>query len=382
MLSLVVGFEFEWAYFQMINKNSGLLLRHISPLFVVLVVVGCQTTPNFYKAESIPKGLAVIPQANPQEVDLTRIASVSGSSETIGPGDVLEVSIAAGLGKDDQREIPARVGDDGYATIPDIGRIQLAGFEPQAAESLIRLEAINKGLFINPTVTITTTHKKMNRIRVLGAVKEPQTYELPPNASDVVSAIAAAGGLADNAGERVEIRNPRGGAAAERPSVAGGPTTPYSTVSDSVEISGGMNSYSINLISAAASGTNSYSVQDGGVVMVEKRDPAPLQISGLVNKPDTYEFPIGKPVTVLGAIAMAGGLKNQVADKVFILRPLASPGERALIQVSLRRAKRNPKSDITLGPGDIVSVEHTPGTVLMEALQLIRVGITGSAGIF
>ena len=143
-----------------------------------------------------------------------------------------------------------------------------------------------------------------------------------------------------------------------------------------------MNSYSINLISAAASGTNSYSVQDGGVVMVEKRDPAPLQISGLVNKPDTYEFPIGKPVTVLGAIAMAGGLKNQVADKVFILRPLASPGERALIQVSLRRAKRNPKSDITLGPGDIVSVEHTPGTVLMEALQLIRVGITGSAGIF
>lgn len=330
----------------------------------------------------MPKGLAVIPQANPQEVDLSRLAGASGSSETIGPGDVLEISIAAGLGKDDQILIPARVGDDGAATLPDIGRVQLAGFEPQAAESLIRMEAMNKGLFNNPTVTVSMTHKKMNRIRVLGAVKEPQVYELPPNASDVVSAIAAAGGLADNAGEKVEIRNPNRGGAARNPSVADGSQTPYSTVSDSTEASGGMNSYSINLVSAALSGTNSYNIQDGGVVMVEKRDPAPLQIEGLVRKPDTYEFPIGKPMTVLGAIAKAGGLSNQLADKVFIIRPLANAGERALIQVSIRRAKRNPRSDVVLGPGDIVSVEHTSATVMMEALQLVRFGISGSAGLF
>ncbi len=382
-----VDYESEWAYFQMTMKNSGFIYRFGSMLFVVLLMTGCQATPNFYKAESMPKGLAVIPQANPQEVDLSRLAGASGSSETIGPGDVLEISIAAGLGKDDQILIPARVGDDGAANLPDIGRVQLAGFEPQAAESLIRMEAISKGLFHNPTVTVSMTHKKMNRIRVLGAVKEPQVYELPPSASDVVSAIAAAGGLADNAGEKVEIRNPGRRGAAKEPSVASGSEAPFSTISasaegDSAEASGGMNSYSINLVSAALSGTNSYNIQDGGVVMVEKRDPAPLQIVGLVRKPDTYEFPIGKPITVLGAIAKAGGLNNQLADKVFIIRPLANAGERALIQVSIRRAKRNPKSDIVLGPGDIVSVEHTSATVMMEALQLVRFGISGSAGLF
>jgi len=330
----------------------------------------------------MPKGLRVVAQQNPQEVDLSRLASASGSSETIGPGDVLEVSISASLSKDDQVTIPVRIGDDGAATVPDIGRVQLAGFEPQAAESLIRLEAINKGLYHNPTVTVAFAHKKMNRIRVLGAVKEPQTYELPPSASDVVSAIAAAGGLADNAGENVEIRNPTQRGRNSRPTVAGSPPTPYSAISESNEVSGGMTSYTINLVSAARSGTNSYTIQDGGVVMVEKRDPAPIQIEGLVRKSDTYPFPIGKPLTVLGAIAKAGGRSNQLADKVFVIRPLATEGQRAVIQVSIRKAKRNPKEDIVLGPGDIVTVEQTPATVLLEALQLIRVGVTGSAGLF
>ncbi|MGB4707358.1 MAG: SLBB domain-containing protein [Fuerstiella sp.] len=368
----------------MTNQNSGSkFLRVSAQLLLVLVISGCQTSRNYYRAESIPKGLAVIPQANPQEVDLTRLASVSGSSEMIGPGDLLNVAIAAGLGKDDLVERTARVGSDGFAPIPGIGRVELAGNEPQGAEALIRMEAVNKGLYLNPTVTVSVVQKKMNRIRVIGAVKEPQIYELPPNASDVVSAIAAAGGLADNAGENVEIRNPKRGGSVQRPSVAGGSNLPYSTVSDSTEVSGdGMNSYSINLISASVSGTNSYNIQDGGVVMVEKRDPAPLQVTGLVNKPDTYDYPIGKPLTVLGAISKAGGLSNQLADKVFVIRPLANPGDRALIEVSLRKAKRNPKSDLVLGPGDIVSVEQTAGTVFLEALQLIRVGITGSAGIF
>ena len=95
----------------MTNQNSGSkFLRVSAQLLLVLVISGCQTSRNYYRAESIPKGLAVIPQANPQEVDLTRLASVSGSSEMIGPGDLLNVAIAAGLGKDDLVERTARVG--------------------------------------------------------------------------------------------------------------------------------------------------------------------------------------------------------------------------------------------------------------------------------
>jgi len=53
-----------------------------------------------------------------------------------------------------------------------------------------------------------------------------------------------------------------------------------------------------------------------------------------------------------------------------------------LIQVSYRKAKRSDDSNIRLGPGDVVSVEQTPGTVFMEALNIIRFGVTGSTMLF
>lgn len=343
----------------------------------LMFLTGCQTT-NMYQAETMPSSLRLMAQSNPQEVDLSRLASTTGGSETIGPGDVLELTISASLSAEDQVMIPVRIGDDGSATVPDIGRVQLAGVEPQAAESLIRLEAINRGLYRNPTVTVSFAHRKTNRVRVLGAVNVPGTYELPPEASDVVSAIAAAEGLAENAGEHVEVRNPD----FTNAGVGRGRLSPYSSVGLTKEQEPQQRSYTVNLISASRSVGNQYSVADGGVVMVEKRDPAPIQVVGLVNDPGYYDFPIGKPLTVLGAIAMADGVSNQLADKVYVIRPLSSGGDPAVVKVSIRRAKRSGKSNIILGPGDIISIEQTPGTVLMEAMQLIRFGISGTAGLF
>lgn len=365
------------------TDNSGnRVLQTASVIFVVAMLAGCRSS-NFYYAESMPRSLMLAKQANPQEVDLSRLASSSGGSDRIGPGDILDLSIAASLNQDDQVTIPVRIGNDGKAIIPDIGEVALSGYEPQAAEALIRMAAIEKGLYLNPTITVAIAHKKMNRIRVLGAVKEAGTYELPPGDSDVVSAISIAGGLAEDAGENVEIRNPSSGQRSPRPAVAGGFSGDgISPVSEQVEVSGGMTSYTVNLASAAASGTNGYTIQDGGVVMVEKRDPAPVHVQGLVNKPDMYPFPLGKDLTVLGAISLAGGVKNQLADKIYVIRPLANSSEPAVIQVSLRKAKRSGKSNVRLGPGDIVSVEQTPATVLLEALQLIRVGVNGTAGLF
>ncbi|MEZ6128281.1 MAG: SLBB domain-containing protein [Planctomycetaceae bacterium] len=363
-------------------ESSGIpSVRAVIVIAALMLVTGCRS-PHMYRAETMPRSLRLAKQINPQEIDISKIASSNGGSDRIGPGDVLDLSIATSLNQDDQVKIPVRISDAGTATIPDIGEVHLAGYEPQAAEALIRGQAINKGLYLNPTITVSIAHKKMNRIRVLGAVKEAGTYELPPGDSDIVSAIAIAGGLAENAGENVEIRNPSSGRRQPRSVIAGSGQEPYSTVSSDVEISGGMTSYTVNLASAAASSDSSYNIQDGGVVMVEKRDPAPVQVLGLVNKPDIYPFPLGKDLTVLGAISMAGGLKNQLADKIYVVRPLANSDQPAVIQVSLRKAELVGDSNVRLGPGDIVIVKQTPATVFLEALQLIRVGVNGTAGLF
>ena len=362
--------------------NSSRLTTLLSAI-LLLLVTGCQG-PNHFLAERMPSSLRLASRSNPQEVDLSGLASATGSSETIGPGDILEVTIAASLIKDDQVTLPVRVGDDGTGMLPDIGQVQLGGVEPQAAEQLIRLEAIRKGLYRNPNVTVQFAHQRLNRITVLGAVKEPKTVELAPGRSDLVAAIAAAGGLAEDAGEHVEIRNPVRPGTANRPAVAGEQSDSYSTVSNSTDVhtSGGMRSYTVNLISAAKAGTGNYMVEDGGVVMVEKRDPLPVTVMGLVREPGPVDFPIGKDLHVLDAVALAGGISNQLADKVYVRRPLASGGDPAVIEVSIRKAGQSDRSNVRLGPGDVVTVKQTPATVFLEALQIVRFGLSGSVGTF
>ncbi|MCA9065903.1 MAG: polysaccharide biosynthesis/export family protein, partial [Planctomycetaceae bacterium] len=174
--------------------------------FLCLALTGCRG-PNHFLAREMPSGLRVAERYNPQEVDLTKLGS-GGNSQLIGSGDVLKVAIAAGLSDDDVVEIPVSISDDGTSSIPEVGRIRLAGLEPQAAESVIRQELVRRGLFQSPTVTVTMSHVRENRIRVIGAVKAPGLYNLHPTSSDVVSALAAAGGLAEDASEDIEIRNP------------------------------------------------------------------------------------------------------------------------------------------------------------------------------
>jgi polysaccharide biosynthesis/export protein len=378
------------AGFPILSRAGRQMLGLILTGMMVSALSGCHG-PNHFFAETMPDGLRLMAEASTKEVDLSRLASATGGSETIGPGDVLEVTIAAGLTDRDKFVSPSRVGEDGSISLPDIGTIEVAGLPPEAAEAMITSEAIRKDLYQNPAVTVTIRAARMNHVRVLGAVKTPGPYKLLPNSSDVVSAIAAAGGLAEDAGEEVEVRNPKvAGKRSGSPSVAGEQRDSISPVSDSeggqpaesVSTGSRMNSYTINLISAAKEGEGSYMVHDGGVIMVEKRDPDPVSVNGLVRKPGNHKIPIGHDWTLLGAIAEAGGVSNQLADKVIVIRKRANSREPAVIQVSLRQAKRSSLSNIIIGPGDEISVEQTPATVMLDALQIIRFGISGSLGPF
>lgn len=355
-----------------------------SAVFLV-ILTGCQTA-NHFTAENLPGRLHAPKQVNAQELNLTDFATASSNSDEIVAGDILEVAISASLNQDDQTTIPVSVQDDGTAMLPEIGTVQLAGYEPQAAEAMIRQEAIMKQLYRNPTVTVSFKHKKVNKVRVLGGVNVPGTYELPPGSSDIVTAIVAAGGLAESAGENVNVRNPYSTSSPRRSTVVDNSSLkPYSVISDTKEVIARPASFQVNLASASTSETNGYYVDNGGVVMVEKRNPAPINVQGLVKKPDIYDFPIGKDLTVLAAISMAGGTSNPFADKIFIVRQTdSSNSEPAVIQVSLRKARRSGRkiSNPRLQPGDTVFVEQTPQTVIFEALQLIRIGVSGTAGIF
>lgn len=348
---------------------------------IVISLSGCQT-PNFYYASDLPQSLRAQPQVNTRKIDLAPLASMSGGGDQIVAGDVLEITVSTGFRLEDQVPYKARVGRDGTIRLPNIEKsIDIAGLEPQAAEALITQESINSGQFRNPRVTIEFLHQKMNKVRVLGGVKESGLYEFRPGSSDVVSVMAAAGGLAENAGSNVSIRNPPG--TLSRPRTLGTPISPYATVDNDANgqpMNEAPLERKIDLAAAAISGPNTYQVADGGTVVVEEQDLEPIQIRGLVREPGSYDYPMGKRLTVLGALSMAKDVNNIMADKVYVIRQ--RDNNRYVVQCSIREAKKFANEDMLLEPGDIVSVEQSPATVGWEAVQLIRFGISGSTLLF
>ena len=117
------------------------------------------------------------------------------------------------------------------------------------------------------------------------------------------------------------------------------------------------------------------------MVMVRKSDPLPIYVTGLVNKNGPVDYPVGKTLRVLDAVSLAGGMRNQLADKIYVIRQVANSHDPAVIQVSHQRAKHSSDENIVLAPGDVVSIEQTPATVFLDMFQIIRLSISGSTGV-
>ncbi|MCA9061417.1 MAG: hypothetical protein KDA96_00080, partial [Planctomycetaceae bacterium] len=110
-------------------------------------------------------------------------------------------------------------------------------------------------------------------------------------------------------------------------------------------------------------------------------DPPPIYVTGLVYNNGPVEYPVGKTLRVLDAVSLAGGLRNQLADKIYVIRKVAGSDDPAVIQVSHQRAKHHGEENIVLAPGDVVSIEQTAATVFLDMFQIIRLSISGSTGV-
>ncbi|MCA9038733.1 MAG: polysaccharide biosynthesis/export family protein [Planctomycetaceae bacterium] len=366
-------------------------MRWLFFCFLLLSLTGCSTVPlltgqKIYRPNTMPVALRAPVQNNAQTVDLSEFAVGSVSSELIDKGDVITVSISSGLDKTDTAQIDTRVNEEGNIDLPIIGQVPVAQMELIDAEAAIAAVAMQRRIFRSPHITVTMKKQRENKITVIGAVNSQGDYNLPRGKSDLLSALVAAGGLSIDAGTTVEIRNPEEAGDSKPPRllaenstedqsglVSAGHVDPVSKPSSKV---------TIDLISAGREDAQKYKLGDGAIVRVEKRDPKPLHIMGLVNKPGPQDYPVSKPIKTLEAIALAGGISNPVADKVYVIRQLDEEEKPVVIQVSMARAKRDGDWNIELAPGDIVSVEQTPATVFIEALRVLPFGVSASLGTF
>jgi polysaccharide export outer membrane protein len=120
-------------------------------------------------------------------------------------------------------------------------------------------------------------------------------------------------------------------------------------------------------------------VEDGSVVMVREKPEHTVSVIGLVRRPNNYPYPVDERLRVLDAVALAGGLSVSVADKTRVIRQVPDREEPLVIEVSIRKAKREGAENLVLAPGDTVVVEETPATFVVETIRgFIRFGFTSA----
>jgi polysaccharide export outer membrane protein len=96
-------------------------------------------------------------------------------------------------------------------------------------------------------------------------------------------------------------------------------------------------------------------------------------------------MPLDQDIHLLDAIAMAGGMKSPVADKILIVRREDKQAQPIFIKASMSKAKKNGLENIRLAAGDTISIEQTPATAVVDAFnKLFRVslGLAGRSVIF
>lgn len=351
-------------------------------VWILAVLAGCSHVD--YQAHRLPLDMQATVGARQTPLDLSQLARRAYQSDRIYHGDTLELTIASGLEQQPPRPMPVRVDEDGTVKLPLVGSVPLAGLTLTEAEQVIRQTSVTRQIYREPHVSLALQQRQTVAVRVVGAVQKPGVYEVPAIGGDLLAALVAAGGLAEEAGQMVDIRHPS--PASPGASGAGNVTSAFvEPASDGQAVqpasySAGSPRYvRVNLHQLGPRSDADLHVEDGSVVMVHTRPTQRVHVMGLVRKPDAYEIPEDGRLRVLDAIALAGGTTLSMANKVHVIRQLPQREKPVVIGLSLSQAKYDGRSNLLLQAGDVVSVEETPTTFVVDTVRsFIRFGFSST----
>jgi len=351
---------------------------------------GC-ATEHPYLAAQLPQELKATRWQAPCSFDLAANFAPT-SAPKFDAGDEVEILVATGLNNSEITRLRTTVGRDGTVELPTLGKIPVAGVTSDSSKAAVLQACHQQGVSQPPLVQVSLVQARQHRITVTGAVQRPGVYTLPRQSSNLVSALAAAGGLSREAGTTISIHSHRSSdptasgaevvsGVAKEPGVL--PTKgPQGSAVQPALLDQGAGSAPEHRDVHLTEGSPDLLQQelaDGDVVSVERRDPPSVVVTGMVHKPGRYAFPIGTDFHLLDAIASAEGTTYKIIDTVLVCRAVSGQNNRVLIQVSLREASRKENENILLQPGDIVTVESNLKVMLQDSWDFVSQVLLGAA---
>jgi polysaccharide biosynthesis/export protein len=294
------------------------------------------------------------------DTDGVKAATLPRGPYRVVADDVLEISMplvladAAGMDRDKAKPALCRVADDGTILLPIAGRVPAAGKTLSEIEKEVVAAYYPKFLKREPSVMVRVGEAHTEKVRVLGAVKEPGVYALKSDEMTLVTAIMKAGGI------------PEGGAAAIRLRRAGGETR---------EVLLPIHGLNVPFADAALAG--------GEEIEVTRFNPVGLTVVGLVKKPGFYPVEPDGTYNLAQALALGGGVDYQANPQYATICRQGADGRLLARRVRIDNDNLSEAAVVTLRAGDTVAVESSVETdvriILLQALRF-SVGVAYSAG--
>jgi polysaccharide export outer membrane protein len=247
----------------------------------------------------------------------------------IGPGDLLELKVF----EVDQLSQTVRVSEDGSITLPLLGRVVVEGLTQDGVVQ--KLTGLLQAKYVkNPQVTIFIKEYKNQQVAVIGAVEKAGSYELVGR-KNLLQIISMAGGFSENASDVIFILR-------EAPDGA------TSTIPIDLKDLMGNGNQKLNI-----------PIEPNDVINVPVDKEIRVFVMGRVNRPGAVTSKLSEGVTLLQAIADAGGLAEGAKESAVLVTRKGKDGKEQKLKINLKDILKGRRKDLVLQEGDVVYVPES-----------------------
>jgi polysaccharide export outer membrane protein len=257
---------------------------------------------------------------------ITQSASIPSDIDIhIGAEDLLEITVF----ELPQFNVTSRVSGDGSVTMPLVGSVEVGGLTKKEAEKKIAA-ALETKYVNNASVSINIKEYKSKQVSILGAVKNPGAYYILSNRT-LLQLLSDAGGLTPQAGSKCFV---------------------FRSGSPKIEVD-------LNELMNSGNEKFNIPVMPGDVINVPLETKVIVYVLGAVRSPGAIEMTTTLPVTLLAAIARAGGLTDEANKSNIQIRRKDDKGADTVIKVNLKDILNGKIADVPLNPGDAINISES-----------------------
>jgi polysaccharide export outer membrane protein len=246
----------------------------------------------------------------------------------LGPGDLVALEVL----EERSLAVERRVAADGTILLPLVGSVAVGGLT--TVEAAERIAASLEATYLQrATVTVEVREFKSQEITVLGAVSEPGSLYMSSR-WNLFQAVTAAGGLTADSGNSIFIlRQADNG------------------LTDQLEVP-------VDDLLVRGDPVANVPLMAHDVINVPAARTVTVYFLGEVATPGAVALSTRSPVTLLTAIARAGGLTERAADRITLKRK-QSDGTTLELEVSYDRLLAGVEADLELMEGDLIVVKES-----------------------